>query len=270
MNLFEQFRAGTEHVLAKLDDAADVLEHWALIKAHIRMYEYLEQGSTIEIKKVPELARNFASHTLRNLDKHINLAEGRIFNPDIAGDYDDLEDWQRAGYPINRTDDNYARRRMIFKAIYNETPLIKKKERKDGTFNIRSINLNRKYNVTYRSIVKARLFRYRRRVPFWLTLNYGTDYYAREGYPVVGGIFFLEKAESHVVEYRRQALDYLDTLAAAAIFQEPIAGVPEGIDRTPGWTIVSATNTKSQLLAYAQSYMLEGSQRLYNELTSGY
>jgi len=190
--------------LAKKDfhQVSDVFTAYAYAVA----YNYLIHNAYTEITSIDESQK--ANHVLRDLfiqhlkdnwEDHIDIQQGTIFKPEVAGTTRDLFNWQQAGYPMNRPASTYPYRLAVFQAIYNGTTVFfkTKKGKKREAKNIDSSGKTK----TYSDVIQSRISNYTvDKVPYWMSFNYGTDhtgnhYYSRSGYPEYQGRFFIEDAE---------------------------------------------------------------------------
>lgn len=215
----------------------DALALWALLRSHLKIAEYFRIGTINhpEVRRAPILADAFLANLAENVDRHVNVQTFSIFNEDIAGSFDEIRSWQETGYPLDRTESNYPRRLLVWKAIYENAPIIRKTKSGDR----KEIDITGKYNTSFESIIEARMeYAGGERVPYWYVLNYGTDVGPLSGYPNVGGIHFLEKAQATIPGNLSLAEEYLDRYYAAALEGHIIQNVPVGIDQESGWILL--------------------------------
>jgi len=191
----------------------------ALAQAYDRMIQEIEQRTRghPEVARVPELVQIMIDHFKLYASEHISIERNEIFNPDFVGTIATLEEWQQAGYPLERTAENYPWRVRVFRAIWSGTPItiVLNRVSKRGkpfkqrlTFTPRS-PVTRK-PTSYEEIIRSRNSSYGdvvRYIPFWFPLNYGTSGVGTNpGYPSVPGLHFIDVAEQYVELYRRQSL----------------------------------------------------------------
>jgi len=199
----------------------------ALLQAYVNMIALLEQKTRghPEVRRVPALVTALIEHFQQYPLEHINIQKDQIFNRGFIGTIGELLEWQQAGYPLIRNDDDYERRVDIFKAIWRQMPVSLRVDRVSSrgkkwiqTITFRPRNMNNFTIPTYEEIIQSRDSNYAsvvRYVPFWMPLNYGTGGLGGSpGYPAVPGIFFVDTAEQLIDHYLNQAAQYVDRYVA--------------------------------------------------------
>lgn len=236
---YAQLIDGLGHSVDKL---ADALYLWALLRSHLKLAEYI-RISTInnpEVRRAPILLEALLRNLAENVDRHVNINTRSIFNEEVAGSFDEIRSWQDVGYSTNRTESNYPQRLLVWKAIYEDAPIIRKVKDKDGNVIRReSIDITSKYHTSYEAIIRARMqYAGGERVPYWFILNYGTDVGPLSGYPHVPGVHFLEKAQATIPGNIELAESYLERYFSSALEGVILPNVPFGIDQETGWILL--------------------------------
>jgi hypothetical protein len=230
-----------------VNQVAEALELWALLRSHLKLVDYLRIGTINhpEVQRAPILLNALIDNIAENSDRHINVAAKQIFNEDVAGSFSEIRLWQEAGYQTRRTESNYYQRLKIWKAIYEDVPLLKK--RADGSY--KEIDITGRYDVSYESVIEARISNYKR-VPYWRLLNYGTDIGPLSGYPNVRGIHFLEKAQATIPANLQLAESYIIKYYDELLRGKVNPNVPIGIDQESGWILLYG-KSKGFLMRFA-------------------
>jgi len=220
-----------------IDPIADALETWAIFRSFLRLIDYLRIGTINhpEVQRAPILLTALENNLAENADRHVNVKAHTIFDEDIAGSFDEIRSWQEAGYVTDRDASNYPRRLKIWKAIYDDVPILSKTKNGDT----KSIDITGRYDISHESIIEARMsYAGGDRVPYWHLLNYGTNIGPLSGYPQVKGIHFLEKAQATIpgnLQLAEQHFSkYYDSLLGGKINQN----VPIGVDQETGWILL--------------------------------
>ena len=163
-----------------------------------------------EVARVPDLLTVMLEHFQLYPQEHINVETDTIFNRSSVGTIATLEEWQQAGYPLERGEDTYARRVLMFEAIWRQVPVtlvVQRVSKRGKPFKQRVTFQPRvqesPYPVaTYENIIASRNAQYAslvRTIPMWLPLNYGTaGLGTNPGYPSVPGAHFVDVAEQLV------------------------------------------------------------------------
>ncbi len=216
---------------------ADALEMWAILRSFLKLIDYLRVGTINhpEVQRAPILLQALEANLAENADRHINVKAHSIFSEDIAGSFDEIRSWQETGYATERTTSNYPKRLKIWRAIYDDVPIVR--NLKDG--GSKEIDITGRYDVSYESIIEARMsYAGGDRVPYWHLLNYGTDIGPLSGYPSVRGIHFLEKAQATIPGNLALAEEHLTKYFDAMMQGKINPNVPVGVDRESGWILL--------------------------------
>lgn len=167
-----------------------------------------------DVKSKHQLSNGFIKHLTDPIVaiQHVDVREGRIFDPDVAGGLNDLINWQsdRPHYSLTegksspvrrltRKPDTHEVRREIWKVIYDMGGKVKnysvqieyysKGELTERWFDLRDI-------PSYQEVISERMKYYRssyEKAPYWYPLNYGTFLSSGDGYPTHEGLAFLEE-----------------------------------------------------------------------------
>jgi hypothetical protein len=219
MGLFTNQKIGDLSALADGNAIAGFFKALGLVWAYQNMIYLAEVGlkTKREMKRMPSQYEQILTHFIENYDLHIDVATGRIFNPDVIGGEDELRDWQQAGHPMKRTAGNFPERMRRWKAIYDRKPFVVTRVAPKGQLKpgqTRKANLMMKtYKLDavpeYEDIIRRRNERYPAaayNVPWWFVMNYGTDGPTGWGYPETGGIHFVENAEKTIPFHLDRAL----------------------------------------------------------------
>lgn len=216
---------------------ADALEMWAVLRSFLKLVDFLRIGTINhpEVQRAPILLQALEANLAENADRHVNVKAHTIFNEDVAGSFDEIRSWQEAGYSTERTTSNYPKRLKIWKAIYDDVPIVR--QLKDGR--IKELDITGRYDVSYESIIEARMsYAGGDRVPYWHLLNYGTDIGPLSGYPSVRGIHFLEKAQATIPGNLALAEEHFSRYYNALLNGKVNQNVPIGIDQESGWILL--------------------------------
>lgn len=219
-----------------VDPIADALEMWAVFRSFLKLIDFLRVGTINhpEVQRAPILLTALETNLAENADRHVNIKAHTIFNEGIAGSFDEIRSWQEAGYVTNRTAENYPRRLKIWKAIYDDVPVIYKA--KNG---VKSIDITGKYHTSYESIIEARMsYAGGDRVPYWHLLNYGTNIGPLSGYPQVRGVHFLEKAQATIPANLNLAEQHFSRYYESLLNGKINQNVPVGVDQETGWILL--------------------------------
>jgi hypothetical protein len=231
-----QIRA-TRELAESAQPIADALEMWAVLRSFLKLVDFLRIGTINhpEVQRAPILLSALEANLAENVDRHVNIKAHTIFSEDIAGNFDEIRSWQEAGYSTERTASNYPKRLKIWKAIYDDVPIIR--NLKGGR--AKEIDITGRYDVSYESIIEARMsYAGGDRVPYWHLLNYGTDIGPLSGYPSVRGIHFLEKAQATIPGNLALAEDHLVRYYDALLRGKTNPNVPFGVDQESGWVLL--------------------------------
>lgn len=200
-----------------VDFTAKYFYSLALVRAYADMVELF--ASRIkghpEVARVPELASIMMEHFQTYPSQHIDIYKDQIFNREFVGTISTLKDWQQAGYPLDRSPDNYSWRVTVFEAIWRQVPIritvtAVSKRGKVYSFPVvfRPRNMKQFVIATYEDIIRSRNSNFGnvvRTIPMWLPFNYGTAGLEGDpGYPNVPGLHFVDIAEQLIVVRRQQ------------------------------------------------------------------
>lgn len=186
-----------------------------------------------EVVRVPEMREILLQHLRTSYNQHINLEHEQIFNPTILGGEFALRQWQEAGYrpKARRTTKNYYTRLQYWKSIYDNQPMrvqLASANKKYGTATLTNKSSpwprtgedifgpaqSRLYYevrvkdrsgqiITYEDVIAKRNLGFgattNKLIPFWIVLNYGSDFSIQPGYPVTPALHFIEDAERTIV-----------------------------------------------------------------------
>lgn len=202
----------------------------ALAQAYGRMLQEIEQRTRghPEVARVPELVQILIDHFKLYANEHISIERNEIFNPDFLETLAALDDWQEAGYPMSRSDEDYPWRVRVFRAIWSGTPITVTLDRisKRGNafkqqITFTPLNPETRQPTSYAEIIRARNENYSdvvRYIPFWYPLNYGTGGIGvNPGYPDVPGLHFIDVSEQYIELYKRQTLGLMGRYYASAL-----------------------------------------------------
>ncbi len=177
----------------------------ALAESYITMVRtFMERAvSHPEIIRTPAMLDVLLEHFQTYPLEHIDLSKEHIFNEEFVGTRSHLEAWQEAGYSMDRSDEDYDWRVLIWQHLWNGTPIVThvtqtSKHGKTWTYDWEFTPKHRT-NHTDGSVdetMNARMANYSsvlRYVPYWLPLNDGTGAIgANPGYPAVDGLHFVD------------------------------------------------------------------------------
>lgn len=225
--MIEDFlRSYTAHVTALDNDIYRIVRFYyglAHAQAYVHMVRVLTERAPghPEIMRVPELLDILLEHFQTFPLEHIDIQRNQIFDENFVGTIVELEAWQQAGYPLERSYDDYDRRVEIFRAIWLQKPVTITISRtsKKGKQYFQKLKFNPlNIDVSYETVIAARNERYGeliRYIPFWLPLNYGTTFEVNSGYPVVEGLHFVDLAERALPRYIGRSLAMLEEFLAS-------------------------------------------------------
>lgn len=231
------YKTRVERLKNILPGLAAYFRAMALVEAYVFMTSEFKRRAQRhqEIARIPEYLELMNEHFDLYAREHINLEKEQIWNADFVGTIQHLEAWQQAGYPLNRTKENHARRKHIWKAIWEGTDVtlrIKRERNFRGAASVWWQNIKLRPRepksphdiATAEGTIRARNENYEatvRYVPFWLPLEYGTGRVpgglSGGGYPQVVGMHFISVAEQRIPTNMSKYAQLLDSYLASVI-----------------------------------------------------
>lgn len=217
-SFLDEFKDHLRKLRELLPTLATYFRAMALVEVYAGMVKDVETRGAHhrEVLRVPEYVDLLREHLYRYGADHIRLDTNRIWNEEFVGTIDHLEAWQAAGHATLRTDTNHARRKHIWKSIWEGTTAVVRVKRtatRRGTSVVfwQNVTFRPRYQqhpydvITAEEVVRKRHEEYEgtvRYIPFWLPLEYGTGRVpggrAGGGYPAVGGFHFISTAEQRI------------------------------------------------------------------------